>query len=62
MREKITIIEDDILNEDIKEKEMEISMLMKEIDEKVNRFALLTGAKANPVKKRWRDIKKSAGR
>lgn len=43
-------------------KEAEIAMLMHEIDEKVNRFVALTGASGKKVKRRWREIKKSAGR
>lgn len=38
--------------------EKEVGRLMTEIDEKINRFVELTGAKGKVVKKRWRDIKK----
>jgi len=43
-------------------REEEVQRLMQEIDERVNRFVELTGIKGKPVKRRWRDIKKRAGR
>ena len=39
--------------------EEEVNRLMNEIDERVNRFVQITGARGKQVKKRWRDIKKS---
>jgi len=40
-------------------REFEVAELMREIENKIERFIALTGEKGKVVKKRWRDIKKS---
>jgi hypothetical protein len=39
----------------------EVQSLMRDIDDRVARFCTMTGANGKSAKKRWRDIKKSAG-